>query len=191
MLIACEYSGIVRDAFIAEGHDAISCDLLPTERPGPHIQGDVSPLLRESWDLVIAHPPCTYLTKARGAMAAPDLVVPAIDFFVECYRANAPMVAVENPLPYRAVRRFIGEPDCTVHPYHFGDMYQKRTCLWTRGLPPLLPLLHAPIATLPRWHSASGKTPSWYTSKKKRTESHPGIAAAMAKQWGGYPLAPM
>ena len=186
VLIACEYSGIVRDAFIEVGHDAISCDLLPTERPGPHVQGDVRELLREPWDLVIAHPPCTYLTVARGTMASLDLVGEAIDFFVECYRANAPQVAVENPLPFKAVRRFIGEPDCIVQPYHFGDMYQKRTCFWTRGLPPLLPLIHAPYGTLPRWHNSSGATPSWHSDPKKRSQSHPAMAAAMARQWGNY-----
>ena len=97
VLVACEFSGIVRDAFIAEGHDAVSCDLLPTERPGPHIQGDVRPLLRQRWDLVIAHPPCTYLTNARPSLWGGPETGEAIAFFQECLAANAPLVAVENP----------------------------------------------------------------------------------------------
>ena len=185
VLIACEYSGIVRDAFIAEGHDAISCDLLPTERPGPHIQGDVRPLLRERWDLVIAHPPCTYLTKARGAPAGDDDIFAAMEFFADCQNANAPMVAVENPTMYLFARRILGEPDCILQPYHFGDMYQKRTCLWLTGLPPIIGRLQA--RNLPRWHSSTGATPSWYGSAKKRSQSHPGMAKSMAQQWGNYP----
>ena len=98
VLIACEYSGIVRDAFIAAGHDAISCDLLPTERPGPHIRGDVRELLREPWDLVIAHPPCTKLASSRGAPSDDDdAILAALDFFIDCQDANAPRVAVETP----------------------------------------------------------------------------------------------
>ena len=144
VLIACEYSGVVRDAFLERGHDAISCDLLPTESPGPHVQGDVRELLREPWDLVIAHPPCTYLTVARGANY-PDSkdVGEALDFFIDCQYANAPLVAVENPMMYLFCRNFVGDPDCTVHPYNFGDPWQKRTCFWLKGLAPLLPTCHA------------------------------------------------
>ena len=189
VLIACEYSGIVRDAFIAEGHDAISCDLLPTERPGPHIQGDVREVLQRPWDLVIAHPPCTYLTVARGRLRDIDRLVDAACFFNDCYTANAPMVAVENPLPYKMARTIIGEPDQMVHPYHFGDMYLKRTGLWLRGLPPLMPTSVAgdPEFNMPRWHGATGRRPSLHHfDAHKRSEFHPGMAAAMAKQWGSY-----
>ena len=188
VLIACEYSGIVRDAFIAEGHDAISCDLLPTERPGPHIQGDVRELLREPWDLVIAHPPCTYLTVARAPMRDFPETADAINFFIDCQFSNAPMVAVENPLPFKAVRKYIGEPSCTVHPWHFGDPYLKRTCWRLKALPPLLPLIAGTDQLLP---SLVGGTNSQKTgrkalhrSAKKRSEFHPGMAAAMALQWG-------
>ena len=142
VLVACEEWGIVRDAFIEAGHDAISCDLNPTRSPGPHHQGDVRPLLRESWDLVIAHPPCTFLTNARGKIRDLAKAAEAIDFFVECYRANAPMVAVENPLPYKFVRRFIGEATQTVQPFEFGDPWRKRTLFWLKGLPILLPTVH-------------------------------------------------
>ena len=191
VLIACEYSGIVRDAFIAEGHDAISCDLLPTERPGPHIQGDVREMLQRPWDLVIAHPPCTYLTLARfGAMDVARMIDAAC-FFNDCYCANAPMVAVENPLVYKAARAIIGEPDCIVNPYHFGDMYLKRTCWWLRGLPPLMPEIAGseiplPSAVLGTNSRKAGRAELRSHSSRKRSKFHPGMAAAMAEQWGGY-----
>ena len=108
VLVACEFSGIVRDAFIAEGHDAISCDLLPTERPGPHIQGDVRPLLQEPWDLVIAHPPCTVLDASSWENEAliSQKFEKAMEFFPRVLEAaNAPQVAVENPIPFKAVVR--------------------------------------------------------------------------------------
>ena len=106
VLVACEFSGIVRDAFIAKGHDAVSCDLLPTERPGPHIQGDVRELLREPWDLVIAHPPCTYITNAgvRHLHTDPERwprLIEGVQFFKECLQANAPRAAIENPIPHK------------------------------------------------------------------------------------------
>ena len=180
VFVPCEYTGIVRDAFLAEGHDAISCDLLPTEVSGPHIQGDARTLLREPWDLVIAFPPCTYLTTARGKFP-PELLglqAKAIDFFVACYNANAPMVAVENPMPYKSVRRFIGEPQCKIEPHHFGSPYRKRTWLWTRGLPPLMPSGINPFPKEFVW--------LYGRSDPRRSRSFPAIAAAMAKQWGSY-----
>ena len=184
VLVACEFSGIVRDAFIAEGHDAISCDLLPTESPGPHIQGDVRPLLREPWDLVIAHPPCTALTRARGKMKPWPEVEKAIEFFQECQAANAPQVAVENPIPFKAVSDVLGSPQCKVDPYMFGDNYRKRTWWWTHGLPPLLPMMDSehPDYWCP---SNSSRSPGLAgRSSRKRARFHPGMAAAMAKQWG-------
>ena len=191
VLVACEFSGVVRDAFLAEGHDAVSCDLLPTESPGPHIQGDVRALLREPWDLVIAHPPCTYLSPARGKFRDLDKVGEAMDFFIDCLGANAPMVAVENPLPYKLVRVYLGEPDSIVQPWQFGDMYLKRTGLWLRNLPPLLPTMMADDSDLPTW--IQGKRPNrlnrregFHRSSKKRAEFHPGMAAAMARQWGSF-----
>ena len=188
VLVACEFSGVVRDAFLAEGHDAISCDLLPTESPGPHIQGDVRPLLREPWDLVIAHPPCQKLSAARGQIDWEE-VGQAIALFLQCQHANAERVAVENPLPFRYVRQFVGEPDCTVHPYHFADMYLKRTCLWLQGLAPLLPLLHAPSTTdipmmINRGTHGGHRRTGTVRNAKERARFHPGMAAAMARQWG-------
>lgn len=188
VLVAFEKSGIVRDAFIAEGHDAISCDLLPTEQPGPHIQGDVRPLLQEPWDLVIAHPPCTFLTVARAPMQDLKQTAEQIDLFIDALFANAPLVAVENPRMFRAVRRRIGEPSCEVQPYQFGDPYLKRTCWWLKGLPPLLPTSWVNDAGFPslvggRNSRASGRK-SLHRDPARRSRFHPGMAAAMAKQWG-------
>ena len=133
VLIACEYSGIVRDAFIAAGHDAISCDLLPTERPGPHIQGDVWEVLREPWDLVIAHPPCNYLTHLTWAMKNHERIPTwwqrykeGMHFFRECLNANAPMVAVENPpRMHPPARAILGKPDQRTDFRYFGSEYRK------------------------------------------------------------------
>lgn len=137
VLIACEFSGIVRDAFIARGHDAVSCDLLPTESPGPHIQGDVVAELCKPWDLVIAHPPCTFLSYAGTAHwhkpGRSEKRQEAMEFFMRCYRANAPRVCVENPfgLPCQQFR----PADQIINPFDFGESIRKRTCLWLRGLP--------------------------------------------------------
>ena len=185
VLIACEYSGVVRDAFIARGHDAISCDLLPTESPGPHIQGDVRELLREPWDLVIAHPPCQDITLANLQRKSYEREKAAVDFFLDCLNANAPRVAVENPMPFKAVREVIGEPDCIVQPYQFGDGFRKKTCWWLRGLPPLLKM--GDMVDPPRWvqmTNGSGKKGGVATTAKERARFFPGMVAAMAQQWG-------
>ena len=188
VLIACEYSGIVRDAFIAEGHDAISCDLLPTERPGPHIQGDVVPLLREPWDLVIAHPPCTYLCNS-GVRWLHDperpmrwqLMIDGAAFFRKCLDANAPMVAVENPVMHKYARELVGADwDFNVQPWQFGDPESKRTCFWTKGLPPLLGFQVA--ERIQRVHMM----PPGPNRGKERALFPAGMAAAMARQWGNY-----
>lgn len=137
VLVACEFSGIIRDAFSAKGHDAISCDLLPTESPGPHIQGDVTAELRKPWDLVIACPPCTYLSYAGTAHwnkpGRAELRADALEFFKLCLAANAARVCVENPfgLPNQAVR----PSDQIINPFDFGEPIRKRTCLWLKGLP--------------------------------------------------------
>ena len=191
VLVACEFSGIVRDAFIERGHDAISCDLLPTERPGPHVQGDVRPLLREPWDLVIAHPPCTYLSTARGAPSDDaEAIKSAVDLFRACQMANAPRVAVENPRIYKFVRRIVGEPDFAVHPYHFGDPWKKLTCFWTKGLPPLMRCFSgAQPEIVGYWVQMSGArykpNGPGHRDPKIRSMFHPGMARAMAEQWGG------
>ena len=193
VLVACEVSGIVRDAFIRRGHDAVSCDLLPTESPGPHIQGDVRPLLRRYWDLVIAHPPCNDLSVAgqcRPFTTERQLAMfYAAHFFNLCLNANAPRVAVENPIPRLAAREFIGTPDQYIEPWHYGHPYQKRTGLWLRGLPPLLAMV-AGVPNVVSWVSGgkvgvNGRRPTTnIRSAKKRAQTFEGVAEAMAAQWG-------
>jgi len=185
ILVACEYSGRVRDAFRAMGHDAISCDLEPTEVPGPHVQSDVLPLLRETWDLVIANPPCDYLANSgvrwRVKRQEWQQVEDAAGFFLACLNANAPRVAVENPVMHRYGRGHIGRgPDFTVQPWHFGDRQAKRTCFWTRGLPPLVPEITERPADVGQ---AVWREPPGPNRKKNRSRTFSGIARAMAEQW--------
>ena len=193
VLIACEFSGIVRDAFIAEGHDAVSCDLLPTERPGPHIQGDVTPLLQEPWDLVIAHPPCTYLAQSgiaevkRNPYVRLRGMVGAIRLFRAALEANSPLVAVENPKMQTLAKRRVGEPSFYCQPHQFGDPYFKLTYWWVKGLAVLLPTNSGWQATLPSLVDGSGtlkRRKGLYRDSRRRSMFHPGMAAAMAKQWG-------
>lgn len=187
VLVACEYSGRVRDAFLALGHDAVSCDLLPSEAPGPHIQGDVRALLRKSWDLVIAHPPCQFLCNSgvrwlherEGRWQ--DMEAGAA-FFLQCLHANAPLVAVENPVMHKYARVIVGRgPDFTVQPWQFGDPAKKRTCFWVRGLPPLTPTSGMTAADArAECHLASPGPDRW----KERSRTYMGLARAMAEQWG-------
>ena len=201
ILVACEYSGTVRDAFRALGHDAISCDVLPSDRPGPHVQGDVSPLLRERWDMVIAHPPCTYLSYAGNRYwnqpGREEKRRDAMAFFRLCYDANAPRVCVENPvgLPGREFRK----PDQIIEPFFFGDAQRKRTCLWLRGLRPLMhratdelfgPQTHTdePTAVYATTREDGTVKLRHFTEAnhdpKVRSKTFQGIADAMAAQWG-------
>ena len=189
VLIACEFSGVVRDAFIQAGHDAISCDYSPSESPGPHLIGDVRPHLLRSWDLVIAHPPCQYLAlsgvqylhKQPGRW---ERMREAAAFFLDCLAANAPRVAVENPTMHGYAREIIGRPDCAVHPYHFGEAYSKRTCFWLRGLPPLLPTAAGDRYSDPlRWHTTTSQLPQ-AARARERSRFSGKMAQAMARQWG-------
>ena len=190
VLIACEFSGIVRDAFIERGHDAISCDLLPTERPGPHIQGDVLPVLREAWDLVIAHPPCTYLALVGNRWMAEDpegrtpKMIEGVEFFKQCWNANAPLVCVENPAPLQQAAAILPKgPQQYVNPWHHGDPYSKRTGLWLKNLPPLFSTMI--VKPIQPWHNGGGATaPGLHSNQKMRAQSFEGIADAMADQWG-------
>ncbi len=142
VLVACEYSGRVRDAFRALGHDAMSCDLLPTDVEGPHHQGDVTELLHMGWDLMIAHPPCTYLSvsgmhwTARG-LRDPKLTEDALAFVQRLMSAPIAKIAIENPVSVISSR--IRKPDQIVNPYQFGEDASKKTCLWLKGLEPLRP----------------------------------------------------
>lgn len=188
-LIACEYSGRVRDAMLARGIDAVSCDLLPSEAPGPHIQGDVTEQLRRRWAGVVAHPPCTRLCNSGVRwLAERDLwsdMRDAATFFLACLHANAPHVAVENPVMHRYARDIIGRgPDFTVQPWQFGDNAKKRTCFWTRGLPPLIPTSALDGSTArAECHTASPGPDRW----KERSRTYLGIADAIAAQWGSIP----
>ena len=142
VLVACEYSGTVRDAFLALGHEALSCDLLPTDSPGPHYQGDVRDVLYDGWDLMVAHPPCTYLSvsgmhwTARG-LRDPQLTEDALDFVRLLMDAPIPRIAVENPVSVISSR--IRKPDQVVQPWEYGHDASKKTCLWLKNLPKLQP----------------------------------------------------
>ena len=190
VLVACEFSGIVRDAFAARGHDAWSCDLLPTERPGNHIQGDVLSILGDGWDLMIAHPPCTYLSNAgakhlyRGKQLNLDRLaigLKAKEFFMALLNAPISQVCVENPIPSTV---FMLPPRTQIiQPYEFGHPQQKKTCLWLKNLPPLVATDICAVAdstrTAGNWFNKGGKE-----RQKNRAQTFPGIAKAMAEQWG-------
>ena len=182
-LIACEYSGRVRDAMLAIGIDAVSCDLLPSEADGPHIQGDVTEQLQRRWKGVIAHPPCTRLCNSGVRwLHERDLwqdMADAAAFFRACLNANAPRVAVENPVMHRYGLQAVGHrPDFTIQPWQFGDPFTKRTCFWTRNLPPLQPT-NIVSERKAACHLASPGPDRW----KERSRTYPGIAAAIASQW--------
>ena len=185
VLVACEYSGVVRDAFRERGHDAVSADLLPTERPGPHHQGDVVPLLKEPWDLLIAHPPCTRLCNSGVRWLHErdlwdDLRVAAA-FFRLFLDAPVRRIAVENPVMHGHAVELVGRRhDFTCQPYDFGDPYTKRTCFWTRNLLPLLPTHSRPTDIRAEVH----RMPPGPDRAKLRSRTYPGMARAMADQWG-------
>ena len=188
VLVACEFSGIVRDAFAARGHDAWSCDLLPTERPGQHIQGDVLDALADDWDLMIAHPPCTHLA-VSGARWFKDKVreqAEALEFVRRLLDAPVPCIALENPVSVISTR--IRKPDQIIQPWQFGHPESKTTCLWLNNLWPLTPTHILPVPASGRW---SNQTPSGRNNIgpspdrwKERSRTYEGIAQAMAEQWG-------
>lgn len=190
VLIACEYSGTVRDAFIKQGHDAMSCDLLPTDAPGPHHQGDVFDIIGDGWDLMIAHPPCTYLSVSgmhwttRG-LRDPKLTEDALSFVRQLMDAPIDKIAIENPVSVISSR--IRKPDQIVQPWWFGDDASKKTCLWLKNLPKLTPtnMLEGDHKTRRANQTETGQNklaPSkdrW----KIRSKTYQGIADAMSKQW--------
>ena len=184
VLIACEYSGRVREAFRRRGHDAWSCDLLDTEDArGPHITGDVLKVLREGWDMMIAHPPCTHLavSGARHFAAKQEdgRQQEAIDFFLALARAPIPRIAIENPVCIMSsVWR---KPDQTIQPWMFGHGETKATCLWLKGLPHLVPT-NIVSGRHPRVHLMPPSPDRW----KERSRTYEGVAEAMAEQWGAY-----
>lgn len=194
VLIACEYSGRVRDAFRERGHDAMSCDLLPTEVDGPHYQGDVFDIIDDGWDLMIAHPPCTYLcssglhwNKRRPERAA--LTEEALFFVQRLMDAPIKRMAIENPIGCIGTR--IRKPDQIIQPWMFGDDASKATCLWLNGLMPLYPTQMVEpriVDGKKRWSnqtdSGQNKLPPSDDRWKIRSETYIGIAKAMAAQWG-------
>lgn len=191
VLVACEFSGVVRDAFLAHGHDAVSCDLLPTERPGPHIEGDVLPHLSDGWDLLIAHPPCTHLASSGArwfhAKRLDGRQDEGIAFFLSLAQAPIPRRCIENPVGIMST--LYKRPDQIIQPWQFGHAATKTTCLWLENLPPLSPT-HI-VGKGDRHTTRGGKSlPAWYNIPprpdrgKMRSLTFPGIARAMADQWG-------
>ena len=184
VLIACEFSGIVRDAFIARGHDAISCDLLPSEQPGPHIIGDARDHLGGGWDVLIAHPPCRYLARAgaRWWAGKEREQSEALALVAAFLTAPVARIAVENPIG--RVATVFGPPTQRIQPWQFGHEETKTTCLWLKGLPLLEPT--AVMNRRDRNLTASGQNrlspgPNRW---RDRSRTYAGIAAAMADQWG-------
>lgn len=181
VLVACEYSGAVRDAFLRRGHDAMSCDLLPTDVPGPHYQGDVRDVLDGPWDLMIAHPPCTDLAVSGArhfaAKRADGRQQAAAAFFMLLARAPIPYIAIENPVC--VMSSLWRKPDQTIQPWQFGHGETKATCLWLKGLPLLKPT-NVVEGREARVHRMPPSPDRW----KLRSATYAGIAEAMADQWG-------
>lgn len=193
VLVACEFSGIVRDAFAARGHDAWSCDLLPTERPGQHIIGDVLEVLGLGWDLMIAHPPCTYLANSgeRWLKNNPERQQArkdAVEFVRALWDSPIARVVIENPVGHLSTAFM--KPSQKIQPFFFGDPEYKTTCLWLRGVPPLMFMNQV----MPDVTVGGGKKPGRISSRihrlppgqdrwRERSRTFPGFAKAMAAQW--------
>lgn len=186
ILIACEFSGIVRDAFARLGHDAWSCDLLPTEQPGNHIQGDVRENLSQNWDMMIAHPPCTHLavSGARWFKGKEKEQKEALEFVQLLLDAPIQYIALENPVSIISTR--IRKPDQIIQPWQFGHEETKTTCLWLKNLPVLIPTDVKQIRNrnlTPSGQNKLGPSPDRW---KERSRTYPGIANAMAQQWSTH-----
>ena len=189
VLIACEYSGTVRDAFTALGHDATSCDLLPTDSPGEHYQGNVMDIIHDGWDLMICHPPCTHLavSGARWFHKKQTEQQEALDFVRKLLDAPIEKICLENPVSIISSK--IRKPDQIIQPYMFGHEATKTTCLWLKNLPPLTPTnivgkgerhITKGGRSLPKWYNLPPSDDRW----KIRSATFKGIAEAMASQWG-------
>jgi hypothetical protein len=194
VLVACEYSGTVREAFARKGHDAWSCDILPTDSPGKHLQTDILSVINLGWDLMIAHPPCTYLASSgmhwttRG-LRDPQLTEDALEFVHRLLEAPIPKIALENPVG--AISSRIRKPDQYIHPWQFGHKESKKTGLWLKNLPLLVPTLIIEPDIINGKKIYNNQTPSGQNklgpSKdrwKERSLTYQGIADAMADQWG-------
>lgn len=189
VLVACEYSGRVRDAFRALGHDAMSCDLLPTEVPGPHYEGDIRDVVDYPWDLMIAHPPCTHLSVSGArhfeAKRLDGRQQAAASFFLMLARQHhIPRIAIENPVCIMS--SLWRKPDQVIQPWQFGHGETKATCLWLKGLSPLVPT-NIVEGREARVHRMPPGPDRW----KERSRTFEGVAAAMAMQWGGTDLVQM
>lgn len=201
VLIACEFSGRVRDAFIRKGHQAVSCDLLDTELPGPHYTGNVKDLLVKDWDLLICHPPCTYLAVSqawtfwhpedKGRICRrphpdfPDRLKQkheAIEFCKQLFYANIEKICLENPIGFLSTEW--RKPNQIIHPWQFGHEESKKTCLWLKNLPRLHPTCIMENRSNNCTPSGQNKLPPTPDRWKHRSRTYEGIAAAMANQWG-------
>jgi site-specific DNA-cytosine methylase len=186
ILIACEFSGIVRDAFTKRGHDAVSCDIFHTERPGPHISCDVRDVLKDDWDMMIAHPPCTHLavSGARWFKDKEREQAAALAFVRTLLDAPIPKICLENPVSI--ISTHIRKPDQIIQPWQFGHPETKSTCLWLKNLSSLVPTNVMPIDRrrdnlTPSGQNKLGPSPDRW---KLRSRTYEGIATAMAEQWG-------
>lgn len=179
ILVGCEFSGTVREAFRKRGHDAVSCDVIPSELPGPHIQGDVLEQLRGGWDMLIVFPPCTHLavSGARHFYRKAEEQAEALMFVKELLEAPVPKIALENPVSI--ISSWFRPPDQIIQPWQFGHGETKTTCLWLKGLPLLQPT-NIVDGRVPRVHRESPGADRW----KRRSRTYQGIADAMAEQWG-------
>lgn len=202
VLVACEFSGAVRDAFIGGGHDAMSCDLLPNETPGPHYQGSVMDILDNGWDLMVAHPPCTYLTLTGNKWFRPEFAerfptrqqdrADAIEFFMALVNAPIPKIAIENPIGIMSSR--YRKPNQIIQPWQYGHETTKATCLWLKGLPNLVPtnvvskgevVVSKSGNRMSRWYYETSMLPLKNGIRAKaRSVTFQGIADAIADQWG-------
>lgn len=184
VLVACEFSGVVRTAFSKRGHDAMSCDLLPSELPGKHHVGDVRELLDDSWDLLIAFPPCQHLavSGARWFVEKQREQGEALEFVRTLMNAPITKIAVENPVS--VISSSLLTPTQIIHPWQYGHGERKKTCLWLKNLPPLEPT-NVVSGRVPRVHHAPDSKDRW----KNRSRFFTGVADAMAEQWGGDNIA--
>lgn len=194
VLVACEYSGVVRDAFNELGHTATSCDFLPTDAPGRHYQGDVRDIIKDGWDIMICHPPCKYLSvsgihwndRGRGW----DGTDQALDFVQDLMNAEIPKICLENPVSIISSR--IRKPDQIIQPWQYGHDASKKTCLWLKNLPHLNPtkiIEPRVIDGRPRWgnqtDTGQNNLPPSKDRWRLRSKTYSGIAKAMAATWGG------
>ena len=190
ILIACEYSGTVRDAFTRQGHYAVSCDLLPTEKPGLHHQGDVMDIIGDGWDMMIAFPPCTHLASSGARWfkekRKDGRQQKGIDFFLSLVSAPIPRICIENPIGIMSTQ--YRKPDQIIQPWQHGHEATKSTCLWLKGLPKLKPThvvgkgerhVTSGGKSLPKWYNLPPSQDRW----KIRSKTFQGIADAMANQW--------